>query len=45
VVVIWWGVAIFLSIPLVFAFALYLSKRIPHGEARFDKNGKLIDDE
>ncbi len=23
----------------------YLAKRIKHGEARFDKDGKLIDDE
>jgi hypothetical protein len=45
VVVIWWGLAIVLSVVLVFAFARYLSTRIPHGEARFDENGKLIDDE
>jgi len=44
-VVTWWGVAIFVAIPLVFAFAFYLSKKIPHGEARFDENGKLIKDE
>jgi hypothetical protein len=45
VVVIWWGLAIVLSLLLVFAFARYISKRIPHGEARFDENGKLIEDE
>jgi hypothetical protein len=40
------GIAIALALPLVFAFARYLEKRIPHGEARFDsKTGKQIDNE
>jgi hypothetical protein len=40
------GIAIALAVPVVFAFARYLGKRIPHGEARFDSaTGKLIDDE
>jgi hypothetical protein len=45
VVVIYWGLAVALAVPAVFIFARYLAKRIPHGEARFDKNGKLIKDE
>jgi cytochrome oxidase assembly protein ShyY1 len=45
VVVTWWGLAIVLAVALVFAFARYISTRIPHGEARFDENGKLIKDE
>jgi hypothetical protein len=44
-VVVIWGLAIVLAIPLVFAFARYIEKRVPHGEARFDETGKLIDDE
>jgi hypothetical protein len=43
-VVIWEWVLI-LAVPVVFAFARFLEKRIPHGEARFDKTGKLIEDE
>ena len=39
------GIAIALAVPVVFMFARYLEKRIPHGEARFDKDGKLIEDE
>ncbi|WP_137681060.1 glutamyl-tRNA amidotransferase [Aurantiacibacter suaedae] len=39
------GIAIVLAIPAVFWFAGYIRKRVPHGEARFDENGKLIDDE
>lgn len=39
------------SIPYIamvivaFWIPAYLAKRIKHGEARFDKDGKLIDDE
>jgi hypothetical protein len=40
------GIAIVLALPVVFGFARYLEKRIPHGEARFDsKTGKQIHDE
>ncbi|MBB5731239.1 hypothetical protein FHS61_000232 [Altererythrobacter atlanticus] len=39
------GIAIAIAVPAVFSFARYLEKRVPHGEARFDKDGKLIDDE
>ena len=39
------GIAVVLALPVVFGFARYLGKRIPHGEARFDENGKLIEDE
>jgi membrane-associated phospholipid phosphatase len=45
VVVIGWGLAIVAALLLTFVFARYVSKRIPHGEARFDENGKLIEDE
>jgi hypothetical protein len=43
VVILEW--ALVLAVPAVFAFARYIEKRVPHGEARFDENGKLIDDE
>jgi len=41
-----WEWALVLAVPAVFAFARYLEKRIPHGEARFDsENGKSVENE
>jgi len=34
-----------IAVALVMGLGAWLAKRIPHGEARFDKNGKLIEDE
>ena len=39
------GVAIIIAVPAVFAVANFVRKRVPHGEARFDENGKLIDND
>lgn len=36
------GIAVMVTLYLVPAV---LARRVAHGEARFDKNGKLIDDE
>ncbi len=36
--------AIAVTVVLV-GIPAYISRRIKHGEARFDKDGKLIDDE
>lgn len=36
------GIAVTITLYLVPAV---LARRVAHGEARFDKNGKLIDDE
>ena len=37
------GIAV--AVPLTFMFANWVRKNVDHGEARFDKNGKMIDDE
>ena len=42
--VIGWGIAIVLGMIAVAAFAFVLSRRIEHGEARFDSAGKPAED-
>lgn len=39
------AIAVALAVPLTFMFANYIRKNVDHGEARFDKDGKMIDDE
>ncbi len=34
-----------IAVAIVMAIPAYLATRIKHGEARFDENGNLIDDE
>ena len=38
-------IAILAVAVVAFWIPTYLSRRIKHGEARFDKDGKLIEDE
>lgn len=39
------GAAIALAVPVTFMVANWVRKNVDHGEARFDENGKMIDDE
>ena len=39
------GIAIALAVPVTFMVANWVRKNVDHGEARFDKDGKMIDDE
>ena len=32
-------------VAAIFIWVRFASKRIPHGEARFDENGQMIDEE
>ena len=37
-----WGIAIVLGLIATAFFALFLSRRIEHGEARFDSAGRMV---
>lgn len=39
------AIGVALAVPLTFMFANYIRKNVDHGEARFDEDGKMIDDE
>ncbi|WP_271077052.1 glutamyl-tRNA amidotransferase [Aurantiacibacter sp. MUD61] len=39
------GIALILAVPATFMVADWVRKNVDHGEARFDENGKMIDDD